>query len=265
MNSHGYLTSYGWIPGEALKHGGLKKPILVTHKKDKKGLGHEVINNDVWWERVFDGQLKGLDISIDDEEDAKNKGTESGITFKQSTVVPSAIKKNESPLYRRFVKGEGLQGTLSNIEESKKINNDVVIIKTVDVNTRKEHKLKKKGCKVNVTTTMEAKSNDSTKELLKSSKRKKNHTEGDKTKKKNKAKQVKKAKEAKEDEKKLIINAIISFKRKRTDDGIEQLERKDKKFKEKKGRKDKKDKTNKKKRKEIKIIKTKKTKKIEKL
>lgn len=39
MDSKGYLKSYGWQEGEALQKGGLKKPILVKHKKDKKGLG----------------------------------------------------------------------------------------------------------------------------------------------------------------------------------------------------------------------------------
>ena len=37
MDSKGYLQSYGWIEGEALRDGGLKRPILVKHKKDKKG------------------------------------------------------------------------------------------------------------------------------------------------------------------------------------------------------------------------------------
>lgn len=63
MDAKGYLQSYGWKEGEALKHGGLKKPILVKHKQDTKGLGHGGNDADMWWEKLFDGQLKSLEVS----------------------------------------------------------------------------------------------------------------------------------------------------------------------------------------------------------
>jgi len=103
MDSKGYLEQYGWKQGEALKRGGIKKPILVKHKKDKKGIGHQPNGSaDAWWERLFDGQLKGLDVTQD---------SANGISFKQDKVVASAVKKQDSPLYRMFVRGETLQGT----------------------------------------------------------------------------------------------------------------------------------------------------------
>lgn len=106
MDSKEYLISYGWKEGEALQKGGLKKPILVKHKKDKKGLGSAPGQDDseAWWERLFDGHLKNLDVTSDT--------TNGGIKFKQNEVVASAVSKSSSPLYRWFVKGEGLRGTI---------------------------------------------------------------------------------------------------------------------------------------------------------
>ena len=110
MNSSEYLKSYGWEEGEALKEGGLKKPILVKHKRDKKGLGSAPGNDDseAWWERLFDGHLKNLEVSTSTKK--------SGIVFKQNKVVASAVSKQSSPLYQWFVKGEGLQGTIKKDE-----------------------------------------------------------------------------------------------------------------------------------------------------
>ncbi|CAI4048859.1 hypothetical protein SKDZ_13G3940 [Saccharomyces kudriavzevii ZP591] len=113
MDSKEYLISYGWKEGEAFKEGGLKKPILVKHKRDKKGLGNAPGGNDgeAWWERLFDGHLKNLDVSTDSSNGA--------IKFTQNVVVASAVSKSSSPLYRWFVKGEGLKGTIDNLCEKK--------------------------------------------------------------------------------------------------------------------------------------------------
>lgn len=107
IDSKEYLKSYGWQEGEALKNGGLKKPILVKHKKDRKGLGTTPGNDDskVWWEQMFDTQLKSLDVF------AGNKAGEE-IVFKQNEGVASSLSKQNSPLYQWFVKGEGLKGTI---------------------------------------------------------------------------------------------------------------------------------------------------------
>ncbi|KAI5966830.1 uncharacterized protein KGF55_000239 [Candida pseudojiufengensis] len=112
MNAKVYLQSYGWNEGEALQKGGLKKPILVKHKKDTKGLGHDSNNADMWWERLFDGQLKNLQV-----ENNKENGK---VSFKQDNeAVLKKINKDMSPLYRMFVKGEGLQGTVGKTEHVK--------------------------------------------------------------------------------------------------------------------------------------------------
>lgn len=105
MDGAVYLMNYGWTQGEALKMGGLKKPILVKHKKDQKGLGHNADQQEAWWERVFDGQLKGLDVNT-------GSGSSSSVSFTQREVKVSAISKNVSPLYRMFRYGGILEGSL---------------------------------------------------------------------------------------------------------------------------------------------------------
>lgn len=89
MDGKSYLKSYGWQEGEGLRKGSLKKPILVKHKRDKKGLGGAVGHNDgeAWWERLFDGQLKNLDVSTDSNSDGE-------IVFKQNSVVASGVPKS---------------------------------------------------------------------------------------------------------------------------------------------------------------------------
>ncbi|KAK9479717.1 hypothetical protein V1514DRAFT_327216 [Lipomyces japonicus] len=101
MNSTTYLTSYGWKPGTGLKKGSIAKPILVSHKKDKKGLGSKVHDHETWWERVFDGQLQNLDVYSESQN--KNSINTTPLTIRAS---------NNSPLYKKFVKGEGLRGSI---------------------------------------------------------------------------------------------------------------------------------------------------------
>ena len=102
MNSQKYLESYGWTPGQPLQKGGIKKPILVSHKFDLKGVGHGAKESVSWWETLFDGHLKSLDVNGKDgfgADDAKREALE------------RAEKKKQSPLYQMFVKGEVLRGT----------------------------------------------------------------------------------------------------------------------------------------------------------
>ncbi|SCU83412.1 LAFA_0D03444g1_1 [Lachancea sp. 'fantastica'] len=105
MDSKNYLKAYGWKEGEGLKPGALKKPILVKHKNDKKGLGSAPGGDDgeMWWETLFDGHLKNLNV---------NDGGSGNIKFEQKDTQDGAVVKDKSPLYRWFVKGEVLKGTI---------------------------------------------------------------------------------------------------------------------------------------------------------
>lgn len=136
MDSKGYLKSYGWEEGEALRHGGLKKPILVKHKKDKKGLGCAPGNDDseAWWERLFDGQLRGLDVQTGSN----------GISFKQSEVIASSVSKSESPLYKWFVRGEVLKGTIEMNLPNEDKSSVVKVTELAEEDTKKKEKKEKK-------------------------------------------------------------------------------------------------------------------------
>ncbi|KAJ8103484.1 hypothetical protein POJ06DRAFT_242014 [Lipomyces tetrasporus] len=101
MNSSAYLTSYGWTPGTGFKKGSLAKPILVHHKKDTKGLGNKAHDHETWWERVFDGRLQDLDVYSSSKSGSEEEG--------QAVTVRGA---RDSPLYKMFVKGEGLLGSI---------------------------------------------------------------------------------------------------------------------------------------------------------
>ncbi|KAK9360379.1 hypothetical protein V1504DRAFT_498287 [Lipomyces starkeyi] len=107
MNSTAYLTSYGWTPGSGFKNDSIARPILVHHKKDTKGLGNKAHDHETWWERVFDGRLQNLDVynsskdrSEEEDQDANVRGA------------------RDSPLYKMFVKGEGLHGSIGSIATS---------------------------------------------------------------------------------------------------------------------------------------------------
>ncbi len=125
MNSVEYLKKFGWKEGEALKEGGLKRPILVKHKYDYKGVGQDANDGVAWWERLFDGQLKALDVNgggIDQvAAGKKNTGIPTMFNPNASKVKASGIDKSESPLYRMFVFGEILQGTIGNHAEPPKV------------------------------------------------------------------------------------------------------------------------------------------------
>lgn len=111
MNANLYLQSFGWKEGEALLNGGLKKPILVKHKKDTKGLGHGGNDADMWWEKLFDSQLTNLAVD-------NSNGLVSFIQNKQNVLQDA--RRSQSSLYKLFVKGAGLEGTVgkTNLEVS---------------------------------------------------------------------------------------------------------------------------------------------------
>lgn len=100
MDASNYLKRHGWKgSGHSLDHTGrgLKKPLLVSKKVDVLGVGlnkHAAVS-DQWWLRAFDQGLKTF-----------GTGQESALAQAQKHGV------NRGGLYGRFVKGEGVPGTL---------------------------------------------------------------------------------------------------------------------------------------------------------
>lgn len=110
FNPHEYLESFGWKAGNPLQKGGLSKPILVKHKFDQKGLGSNPQDGVAWWERVFDGQLKSMQLGDQGFIQNENKKKE----------VELEKRRRDSPLYKVFVKGTGLAGSIGT-ESLKKV------------------------------------------------------------------------------------------------------------------------------------------------
>lgn len=126
-----YLRSYGWNQGEALRPGGLRKPILVKHKKDSKGIGADSNDTAVWWEKLFDGHLKTLEVTSSAE----------GVTFSSNEEAAlHSVTKADSPLYRMFVKGKGLAGSVGKTDFLKKSTakiDNAQVIQEIDLVMRK--------------------------------------------------------------------------------------------------------------------------------
>lgn len=106
MDAQAYLMRHGWSgPGNPLNpnqrpgpHGGLglTKPILVARKQNNHGVGKKTTKDPTnqWWLRGFEDALKGVG---DESPSAVSAKTNNALT---------------SELYRFFVRGEGLAGTL---------------------------------------------------------------------------------------------------------------------------------------------------------
>ncbi|KAJ8146625.1 hypothetical protein OY671_000292 [Metschnikowia pulcherrima] len=211
MDASSYLQSFGWQEGQALQKGGLKKPILVKHKKDNKGLGSEVNDADMWWERLFDGQLKSLEVT----------SGSNGVSVKQNEKeVADHMRKANSPLYRMFVRGEGLAGTVGKTENA--------LVKSITIEATEVFD--------NVTRSVDS---------LKSGKKEKSKKNSEKEKKEKKSKEEKRKKERKDKKTREVKK-----------DKKSKLETRDKK--EKEGKKEKEDKKEKRVFKEEKCLKEKK-------
>jgi len=106
MDAQAYLIKHGWSgPGNPLNpsnrpglHGGLglTRPILVARKSNNHGVGKKTTKDatNQWWLRGFEDALKGVG---DDSYEANSARQNNALT---------------SELYRHFVRGSGLAGTL---------------------------------------------------------------------------------------------------------------------------------------------------------
>lgn len=231
MDSRGYLQSYGWKEGEAFKSGGLRKPILLKHKKDTKGLGHDADQAEAWWERVFDGQLKSLDVSLSGSNE---------VNFKQNEIKVTGISKSASPLYRMFVQGEGLQGTIGSKSSTfqKSIKPEILIANTEE--SKGPDGINFVDDNLMIFNLTDDESDSDTKRIKKAKRSKsKNGTKG----KKDKNDKIKKEKNKKKYDKTESIRIIDSNDKSITKDKINKKNKTDKKDKkEKKDKKDKKEK-----------------------
>ena len=113
MDAQAYLLRHGWSgPGNPLNpnrrpgtHGGLglTRPILVARRQGNQGVGKKTTKDHTnqWWLRGFEDALKGVG-----EENRSGAG--------ETKRAPNALT---SELYRFFVRGETVPGTLGGVEK----------------------------------------------------------------------------------------------------------------------------------------------------
>jgi len=107
MDTEAYLRKHGWQgTGHSLhptKTHAIKRPLLISKKIDVLGLGIKKNDavSDQWWMRAFDASLKDFGTG--------GKGL-------LSSVKEHGIKRGG--LYGRFIKGEGVPGTIGVAVES---------------------------------------------------------------------------------------------------------------------------------------------------
>ncbi|KAL8694586.1 MAG: hypothetical protein Q9218_000768 [Villophora microphyllina] len=126
MDTTAYLTRQGWPgDGNALHPSGqgIKKPLLVTRKTNTLGVGKKAhdAHTDQWWLRAFDETLRSLN-----DGDAAEKNIEGGNRAKGTAMgIHSAARwGGMGGLYGAFVRGEGLEGTISALRVTEDLKND---------------------------------------------------------------------------------------------------------------------------------------------
>ena len=114
MDAQAYLIKHGWSgPGNPLNPNkrpgahsglGLTRPLLVSRKANNHGVGKKTTKDPTnqWWLRGFEDALKGVG---NDSFEATSARENNALT---------------SELYRHFVRGDGLAGTLEGMEKNKK-------------------------------------------------------------------------------------------------------------------------------------------------
>ena len=142
MDTAAYLSRQGWRgDGHALHHSGrgLTKPIRISQKTNVYGIGkkkHDA-HADQWWARAFDDTLKGLNTT-NDNITGKVDGINLGAGSQALQMVGRAGAKwvGQSGLYRNFVRGESLSGTLTPEEGCPSKEDDHSRVEVVGVNGR---------------------------------------------------------------------------------------------------------------------------------
>jgi nucleolar protein TMA23 len=127
MDAKAYLLRHGWSgPGNPLNpdrssqkrvggpHGGLglTRPILISRKQNLHGVGKKTTKDPTnqWWLRGFEEALRGVGT---ENNNGKNDGCGNVV------VEGNSLAKGRSELYKYFVRGEGLPGTITRHKDIK--------------------------------------------------------------------------------------------------------------------------------------------------
>ncbi|EPX72843.1 ribosome biogenesis protein [Schizosaccharomyces octosporus yFS286] len=111
FSSKKYLNSFGWQEGNALKEGGLLKPVLTSRKYDTRGLGTKHDYADQWWDNVFSSQLNSIQVKLE------TQGTSTKLAMAKYHSKYSAL----STVFRY---AGCLSGTIEEQKEKENMKND---------------------------------------------------------------------------------------------------------------------------------------------
>ncbi|CAD6981547.1 unnamed protein product, partial [Tilletia controversa] len=107
LNTTTYLTGRGWegkgSPLDGANGRGLKKPIVIPHRKNLAGLGRDRDRADEWWDCVFQTGAQSLLIGQKKEgESAAKEKVEEGVLGGQKTT-PSLISRARREHVRKML------------------------------------------------------------------------------------------------------------------------------------------------------------------
>ncbi|KAG8755125.1 hypothetical protein FRC14_004322, partial [Serendipita sp. 396] len=113
IDTHLYLTSRGWKgKGNALREGGLDRPVVQAQKKDLRGVGNNRDDGFQFWDHVFVVAANGIEVVVhkdDDHNDDNNDDSkvtsslvdEGGLKGSRSLeLTQTGILSNRSPNLR---------------------------------------------------------------------------------------------------------------------------------------------------------------------
>ena len=129
MDTTAYLTRHGWLGDGHSLHpsgNGIKKPLLVSRKANVLGIGRKQHDTqaDQWWAQAFDATLKDVKVGVDEVSGTAEKVTFGAGTKQLEKVGRMGVKWAAGRgLYGGFVRGKGLEGTITpESAEEKKVN-----------------------------------------------------------------------------------------------------------------------------------------------
>ncbi|KAI7964294.1 hypothetical protein MJO29_004721 [Puccinia striiformis f. sp. tritici] len=106
-----YLTKQGWSgPGNGFTRTGRSKPITVIKKKNTfEGVGKDRDTSHPWWDDLF----KSISIKLDQPKQQQQQSNNNpGSALNIHAIELAKQKAGRVELYRRFLRGATIQGTL---------------------------------------------------------------------------------------------------------------------------------------------------------
>ncbi|KAI7956511.1 hypothetical protein MJO28_003606 [Puccinia striiformis f. sp. tritici] len=158
-----YLTKQGWSgPGNGFTRTGRSKPITVIKKKNTfEGVGNDRDTSHPWWDDLF----KSISIKLDQPKQQQQQSNNNpGSALNIHAIELAKQKAGRVELYRRFLRGATIQGTLDKDD----IKPPIDLVKTEhqkDDGLDSSHKKKRKRGKLTVADNLDTEDTHSSKKI----------------------------------------------------------------------------------------------------